>query len=97
MKEAVFILLVIFILFALTAVRYRRHITALIQMWRILKGARQRFPKKVQTNGQLPDRSLQLVNCSKCSRWVPKNEALRVGAGNYFCSRGCFEQSANVP
>ena len=54
------------------------------------------FPKEETTNGQLRDRSLPLVNCSKCSCWVAENEAMRVGAGNYFCSRECFEQSANV-
>ena len=96
MKEVAFILIVILILFALTAVRYRRQITAAIQMWRILTGARQPFPKEETTNGQLRDPSLPLVNCSKCSRWVAENEAMRVGTGNYFCSRECFEQSANV-
>ena len=96
MKDAVFILLVILVVFAMTAARYRRQISTLIQMWRMLKGASQRSPKEESASGELGDRALPLVNCSKCSRWVSENEAIRVGTGNYFCSRECFERSVNL-
>lgn len=96
MKEALFILLVIAVLAALTAYRYRRQIRTMRQFWRMAKEMRQMHsqarreveePKSVATG--------KLVNCSKCGTWVPEERAIRLGRTAAFCSSNCLEKSAH--
>lgn len=95
MKEALFIFLVIGALAALTAVRYRRQISAAIRMWRMIQSARRELSAKNQPAGQSAP-AAALVNCSKCSRWVPEGEAITVGSKYHFCSRTCFEKTVET-
>ena len=93
MREALFILFVIFLLFALTAIKYRRHIAAFIRFWRLIRAA----PRPGGTSGQQIRKEKdmgQLVNCTKCGKWVPESTALQIGSAGYFCSTGCLEKAA---
>src|SRR5688572_5437699 len=97
MKEAIFILLVIGILLAFMAYKYRRHIRAIREFWRMAKQMRQMTS---QTRGEVEEPraesgSGKLVNCSKCGTWVPEERVLRLGRSSAFCSAKCLERSAH--
>jgi len=88
MKEALFIFVVIGVLAALTAVRYRKQITGMIGIAKMLKettrnvaGGRKRVSGEAE--------SIPLVNCSKCGVWVPQGKAIKVG-NVYYCSNVCL-------
>jgi hypothetical protein len=96
MKEALFILLVIGILFAITAFRYRRQIQTVLGIWRMLSAARSNIgTREVETDQS--SSSGNLVNCAKCGTWVPEGRAIRVPPNIYYCSRNCVEQFVNTP
>ncbi len=88
MRDAFFILLVILLLLAITAVKYRRQIAGMIGVVRALKEA---------ASGGLPSRaveakttsqpSVQLVNCAKCGVWVPETKAIGRGGRPQYCER----------
>lgn len=88
MREAVFILLVLLVLLALTAIRYRRQIGGMIGLARMLREAKR---SSAQSGKSFPgdgERSMPLVNCSKCSIWVPQNKAVKFREG-FICSSSC--------
>ncbi len=99
MKEALIILLVIGGLIALSAYRYRRQISAVVKVWRMLKEVRQgNLTGGTPTGGQpsepkRPASSEMLVNCSKCGNWASEQAAIKLG-NSYYCSVKCFERSA---
>ena len=79
-----FIVFVAAILFGLTTIRYRKQITGMIRVARLLKDA------KGSTGLGTPIRSnekgsVQLVNCAKCGVWVPQNKAIKQRNG-FYCS-----------
>lgn len=82
MREAFFILLVVCVLAALTAVRYRKQIAGMIGLARALKDAKDAAVQGKRVGGE--QASVQLVNCAKCGVWVPENKALKVQDA-YFC------------
>jgi len=89
MKEALFILVVIGVLAALTAIRYRKQITGMIGVARMLKettrgvaGAGKRVSG--ETKG------IPLVNCCRCGVWVPQGKAIKVRDDSY-CSEACLK------
>ncbi len=84
-KEALFILLVVCILAALTAVKYRKQIAGMIGFARMLKEAKQNFAQGSNSIRGTTEKSVPLVNCSKCGVWVPQNKARKVG-DVFFCS-----------
>ena len=85
MKEAFFILLVVCILAALTAVKYRKQIAGMIGFARMLKEAKQNITQGSNTIRGSVEKSVPLINCSKCGVWVPQNKAKKVG-DVFFCS-----------
>ncbi|HTH50579.1 MAG TPA: hypothetical protein VL501_01515 [Pyrinomonadaceae bacterium] len=87
MRETLLILVVVGILLAITAVRYRRQINGIIGFARMLKDAKDaaRVPN-MRTQQPQARSSVQLVNCSKCGVWVPENKALQRGRLAY-CER----------
>jgi hypothetical protein len=92
MKEAFVILIVIAILLALTAVKYRRQIVGAIEIWRSMKAFRDQLRQKPEeTNTPRPVNAGKLVNCAKCGTWVPEDRAIRLKNGTYFCSSACVE------
>ena len=96
MKEAFVILVVIAILLALTAVRYRRQITGVIQIWRTLKSAREQIRQESPKVNKEPVSAGKLVNCAKCGTWVPEQKAISLRGGVYYCSSICLEKTADV-
>ena len=85
MREAFFILLVVSILAALTAVKYRKQIAGMIGFARMLKEAKQNITQGSNNIRGSVEKSVPLINCSKCGVWVPQNKAKKVG-DVYFCS-----------
>ena len=95
MREALFILIVIAILFALTAYRYRRQIKTAREFWRMAKGmSRMASQARKEVEEPRDDLSGKLVNCSKCGTWVPEERAVILGRSTVFCSAKCLERSA---
>ena len=88
MREAVFILIVLAVLIGLTLIRYRKQIKGMIGLARTLKEIRDtaRVPREAKEN----KKPAALVNCSKCSIWVPEGRALKA-EGRYFCSETCLK------
>jgi len=88
MKEALFIMLVIGVLAALTAVRYRKQIAGMIGIAKMLKETtRSVAGRNKQVSGEA--NSIPLVNCSKCGVWVPQGKAIKV-RDVYYCSDACL-------
>ena len=84
MKEAFFILFVVMLLAALTAVRYRKQISGMIGLAKVLKEAKDNVGLSRSIRGE-KQVSVQLVNCAKCGVWVPQNKARKSG-DLFFCS-----------
>ncbi|MEO8648029.1 MAG: hypothetical protein ABI539_02570 [Acidobacteriota bacterium] len=93
MKETLVVLLVIGILMALTAVRYRRQIATGIQIWKMLRGASPTNRGERDLKGE-PVAKGPLVVCSKCGTWVPGEKAIRLGQNAVYCSAQCLETAA---
>ena len=91
MRDALFIIFVIFLLLALSAVRYRKQVVAMIRIHRMLKnGQMQAGPGE----RQIPkDGSTQLVNCAKCGVWVPLDSAIVFPNKMNYCSTECLATS----
>ncbi|HVF29445.1 MAG TPA: hypothetical protein VNA22_00685 [Pyrinomonadaceae bacterium] len=98
MKEALFILVVLAVIVVLTAIRYRRQISGMLQIWRTLKSVRQQMK---DGRGATPDEPAPaaagpLVNCARCGTWVPENRAINLRGGVFYCSSTCLETTASV-
>ena len=85
MREALIILAVILILLGLTAIRYRKQIAAMIALARALKDAKNAVTQN-RSIGQNVSANVQLVNCSGCGVWVPREKAGRFGDAGFICS-----------
>ena len=97
MKEALVILFVLAIIAILTAVRYRRQISGMIQIWRTLKSARDQIKQGRGTSPMEPPSAAgPLVNCARCGTWVPENRAIDLRGGIFYCSTACLENTAKV-
>ncbi|MFM9904336.1 MAG: hypothetical protein ACKVQJ_07175 [Pyrinomonadaceae bacterium] len=89
MKEAIFILLVVIVLAALTAVRYRKQIAAIMGFARMLREAKD----SVRGSRAFPNdnaKSIPLVNCTACGIWVPQNKSRKIG-DVFYCSDDCLQ------
>jgi Sec-independent protein translocase protein TatA len=95
MKETLFILLVIGLLLAFTAYKYRKQLRAMREFWRMAKDMRQ-MTSQMRKEVEEPKATApgKLVNCSKCGTWVPEDRAIRLGRTSVFCSSKCLERSA---
>ena|SRR5687768_14741048 len=97
MKEALVILIVLAVILILTAVRYRKQITAVLQIWRSLKSMRQQVKQKqeqVGTNDSVA--AGPLVNCARCGTWVPEQKAIKLRGGIVYCSSSCLETTGQA-
>ena len=95
MREAIFILIIIAVLLGLTAIRYRKQIVTMMQIWRSLKAMRQHSTQK-QVPREVPEQIGPLVNCAKCGTWVPEQRAIKLRGGIFYCSSNCLETAAKV-
>jgi hypothetical protein len=94
MREFLFILLIIVLLLAFTAFRYRKQIAAVYQFWSLIQGARQNRNAEIPTPVEIE--TGPLVNCAKCGRWVAETAAIRLGSRSFYCSSACFERAAKA-
>jgi len=94
MREAFFILLVIGVILALTAYRYRSHIGAVYRFWRVLRDAR--VQRSEELNRPVESTNGPLVNCAKCGTWVPESKAIKLRPRIYYCSAECVEKTASA-
>ena len=94
MREAIFILLVLVVLAALTAYRYRRQIGTIIHLWRALSGMRQKSGPPILDQSSAAAAGPR-VNCAKCGTWIPRDRAIALGGTNY-CSAKCVETKAKA-
>jgi Zn ribbon nucleic-acid-binding protein len=90
MREAVFILLVVLVLLALTAVRYRKQIAGIVGVARLFKDARANFTQHAKQVQKQTEESVPLVNCTKCGVWTPQNKARKIG-DLFYCSDECVQ------
>lgn len=96
MKEALVILIVLLILAALTAYRYRKGLMAMLQLWRTLQSMRQMGRSTKNSIQDGPAAAGPLVNCPKCGTWVPEEKAIKLGRSAYYCSTKCLEASVRT-
>lgn len=96
MREALFILFVIGLIFALTAYRYRKQILSVYQVWKMIKQAGKGRRDQDSINAPNEADSGPLVNCAKCGTWVPESRAIKLGARMFYCSTTCVERSATA-
>lgn len=97
MREALVILVVILLLFGLTAYRYRRQIKFALEIWRTMKGVRELHSQNAATQQSEPpiDKG-ELVNCSKCGKWTPVATSIKFGPTIYYCSTKCLQSKVKA-
>ncbi len=83
MKEGFVILVVIVVLLALTAVRYRKQINSMIGVAKMLKEVKDSAVAGRQIKPE--PTSVQLVSCAKCGVWIPQGRSLQ-RQHNFYCS-----------
>jgi hypothetical protein len=94
MREAFFILMVLAVILALTAYRYRSHIGAVYRFWKVLRSARTGQTDEIGETAEAVKGPL--VNCAKCGTWVPESKAIKLGARVFYCSAACVEKTASA-
>ena len=92
MREALFILIVLTVLFGLTLIRYRKTIMGMIGLARTLKEIREGTARPIERGGRT-ETEKALVSCSKCGVWVPQDRVLRSRNAD-FCSEECVRTAA---
>ena len=88
MFKFLFVLLVIFVLLAMVAVRYRKQINSLIATARLLKEAKDAAQQAQLGRAPSPQptkAAVHLVNCAKCGVWVPESKAVR-RQQSFYCA-----------
>jgi len=96
MREALFILIVLLVLFGLTAYRYRRQLRFALELWRTMKGVREIQSKSVRESFEEPAPRGELVSCSKCGKWTPVNTSIKFGPTIYYCSTTCLQSKVKA-
>lgn len=97
MKEALVILFVLAVLLILTAIRYRKQIAAVMQIWRSLQSMRQQVKQKTnQVGNENTVAGGPLVNCARCGTWVPEQNAIKLRGGIIYCSSACLETTGQA-
>ncbi|MCC7308069.1 MAG: hypothetical protein IT173_10925 [Acidobacteria bacterium] len=93
MREAAFIFFVLFLLFGLTALRYRKQIAGILALGRTLKemkqNARSDHPAE-QINDQA---SRELRSCAGCGTWIDTSAAIKFDRNTFYCSKECVQRS----
>jgi len=93
MREAVFILIVLFLLFGLTALRYRKQIAGILALGRTLKEIRENATVAVPAQKEQAPAALDLRSCSACGKWVDTNTAIKFDQNTFYCSKECVQRS----
>lgn len=93
----IIVLLVLLLIAALIAVRFRRQIQTAIYIWRMF-GKLREAGKSGNREIERPEtgKDAALVRCAKCGTWIPQNKALNLRSGIFFCSKICLETTARA-
>jgi hypothetical protein len=93
MREAFFVLIVIGVLLALAALRYRRQIGAVLHIYRTLRSTREAGRT---TSAVFPGRAAsgKLARCPKCGTWTDEGRSIKIGRNEFYCSPECVERTA---
>jgi len=80
------------------AIRFRRQITAGIEIYKMFRQVRgQMKPKEEKQIRQPVSKSdVQLVRCGKCGKWINESNALNLRSKTFYCSTSCMEQAVRV-
>ena len=96
MKFLVIIILLFFVC-ALIALRYRQQIQTALYVWRMYKKMRQvNKPPEKQITRPESTKDARLVRCAKCGTWTPQKKALNLRSKSYYCSTQCLENAVRV-
>jgi len=91
MKELLFILAIMAVLFGITAIRYRRQIVAAIEFYKLIRHAKESMtPLEKDRLSRDNAEGIQLIKCSRCGKWIPQTAA----AGDVrdpFCVDACIK------
>ncbi len=93
MREALVILIVLLILVALTAFKYRRQIGTMISVGKMIRDAASGNVGRRDSIVEEAGNSGKLVNCTKCATWVPEAKAIKFGGNTFFCTDACLQRS----
>ena len=93
MREALLILVVSLLLLALTAFKYRRQISTVVGVGRMIRDAAAGGNNRREPRIEQPVESVKLVSCSKCGTWVHESRAIKFGGSTYFCTDECLQSA----
>ena len=89
------VLVILLIVFALIAFRYRKQIQTALYMWRMFKQMRQMSQKTPEKRIE-PKNNAQdtpLVRCASCGNWTAEKNVLKLAAKSVYCSANCMEKA----
>ena len=91
------ILLLLLLLMAVIAVRYRRQITAAIQIFKMFRQLREQTkPRERVIEKRTENENAPLVRCAKCGKWTPQTAALNLRSRTFYCSPNCMEKAVEI-
>ncbi|MBA3633139.1 MAG: hypothetical protein H0W58_10090 [Acidobacteria bacterium] len=97
MSKLLILILLILVLAAIIAWRYRRQIQTALYLWRMFRKMRQMDkPPEKRIEKQENAKDLQLIRCAKCGTWIPQKNALNLRSKTFYCSANCMEQAVKV-
>lgn len=87
------ILVLLILLAAIVAVRYRRQIQTALYVWKMFRKMRQSGKREEKQITQPAAKETPLIRCAKCGTWVPQKNALNLRSKTFYCSANCMEQA----
>ena len=93
MREAAFILFVLFLLFGLTALRYRKQIAGILALGRTLKEMKENAQRDQAIEQIKHQASLELRSCAGCGTWIDTSAAIKFDRNTFYCSKECVQRS----
>jgi len=93
MREAVFILFVLFLLFGLTALRYRKQIAGILALGRTLKEIRESSKGEVPAYEEKIPAALELRSCTGCGTWIDTSTAIKFDQNTFYCTKECVQRA----
>ena len=91
------LLILLLVLFAIVAMRYKKQIQTALYVWKMFKRVRQmNRTEEKRIEKKEPAEATNLIRCAKCGSWFPQQNALNLRSKAYFCSTVCMEKAAKV-
>lgn len=82
------------------AVRFRRQIQTALYLFKMFRKMREMSAPRAETGKKIePNRAetdVELVRCTKCAAWIPRNTALKLSKNTFYCSSKCLESAVRV-